>query len=94
MALISENDEGFETFFGVCRQVLDRFTLRKRKYIRQNNTPFMNTNLSREIMNRSKLIYKFFETRSDEDRKRYTKQRNLCISPLKKAIVELVLEPQ
>ena len=39
---INENDEGFEKFFGVCPEVLDRFAPRKQKYIRRNNILFMN----------------------------------------------------
>ena len=36
----------------------------------------MNKKLSKEIMKRSRLRYKFLNTRSDIDQKRYNKQRS------------------
>ena len=35
-------------------------------------------------MKRSRLRHKFLKSGSDENRKRYTKQRNLCVSLLRK----------
>ena len=39
---INKNDEGFETYFGVCWEVSDRFATRKQKYSRGKKTAFMN----------------------------------------------------
>ena len=55
-----------------------------KKYIRGNNAPFMNKTLSKEIMKRSNLRNKYLKSRSEEDRQRFRKQRNLCVSLLRK----------
>lgn len=73
-----------KAIFGLLREVLDRFTPRKHKYIQRNNTPFKNKNLSKEIRKKPKLRNEFLKSESNEDRKRYTKERNLCVSLLSK----------
>ena len=45
--------------------------------------PFINKNLSKEIMKRTKLRNKFLKERTDESKKRYASQRNCCVSLLK-----------
>ena len=52
----------------------------KKKYIRGNNSPFMNRILSKEIMKRSRLRNKFLESKSEADRKNHVKQRNYRVS--------------
>ena len=52
----------------------------KKKYIRWNNSPFMNREISKEIMDRSRLRNKFLKTKSEADKKNYVKQRNYCFS--------------
>ena len=81
---INNDDEGFNNFLRICRNTLDRFAPRKKKYIRGNNAPFMNKTLSKEIMKRSNLRNKYLKSRSEEDRQRFRKQRNLCVSLLRK----------
>ena len=44
----------------------------------------MNKELKKAIMVRSKLRNKFLNSRSEEDRKAYNKQRNMCVKLLKK----------
>ena len=41
----------------------------KKKYIRGNNSPFMNRILSKEIMKRSRLRNKFLKSKSEADKK-------------------------
>ena len=45
---------------------------------------FMNKTLSKEIMKRTKLRHKCLKERTDESKKRYTLQRNYCVSLLEK----------
>ena len=47
----------------------------KKRYVGANQSPFMNKKLSKEIMKRSRLGNKFLNTKSDTDRKAYSKQR-------------------
>ena len=56
----------------------------KKKYIRGNNALFMNKTLSKEIMKRSNLRNKYLKSRSEEDRPRFRKQRDLLVSLLRK----------
>ena len=51
------------------------------RYIRANNSPFMNKSLSKAIMFRSKLRTKF---KTEEMHISYKKQRNYCVSLLRK----------
>ena len=56
----------------------------KKKYVRANQALFMNKELKKAVMVRSKLRNKFLKSRSEEDRKVYNKQRNMCVKLLKK----------
>ena len=61
---INNDDEGFNNFLRTCRNTLDMFAPRKKRYIRGRNTPFMNKTLSNEIMKRSNLRNKHLKRRS------------------------------
>ena len=52
----------------------DKHAPLKKRYVRANQSPFMNKKLSKEIMKRSRLRNKFLNTKSDIDRKAYNKQ--------------------
>ena len=45
------------------------YALLKKKYIRGNNSSFMNRILSKEIMKRSRLRNKFLKSKSEADKK-------------------------
>ena len=47
--------------------------------------PFMNKALSKETMTRTRLRKFFLEDRSEENKRKYSKQRNYCVSLLKKS---------
>ena len=68
----------------MCQSMLDQYAPRKQKYARGNDMPFMNKTLSKEIMKRTKLRNKFLKERTDENKKRYTSERNYCVLLLKK----------
>ena len=54
------------------------------KYIRGNNMPFLNKELSKAHKKRTYLRNRFLKKRSDQNKKLYTKQRNYCVSLLRK----------
>ena len=56
--------------------------------VRGNHSPFLNKNLSKAIMLRTKLRNIFLQNRTEENKFRYTKQRNLCITLLRKSKTE------
>ena len=61
----------------------DKHAPLKKRYVRANQSPFMNKKLSKEIMKRSRLRNKFLNIKSDTDRKAYNKQRNYVVSLLR-----------
>ena len=62
---------------------LDKHALLKKRYVRANQSAFMNKKLSKEIKKRSRLRNKFLNTKSDIDRKAYNKQRKNVVSLLR-----------
>ena len=73
--------EEFETMF---MMTLNNHAPMKIKYIRANNSPFMNNELSKAIMVRSRLRNKSIKLKTIESRDVYKKQRNYCVSLLRK----------
>ena len=66
----------------VCIDTLNNHAPSKKKYIRGNDLPFMNKELSKEIMHRTRLWNNFLRNRSDENKRKYSKQRKYCVSLL------------
>ena len=75
---VNEGTVDCSTFVNVCTGVLNRYAPLKEKYIRANNSPFMNKKLSKAVMNRSRLRNKFLNLPTDENRSNYNKYRNYC----------------
>ena len=78
-------DESFKYFTSSCNVILKRHSPQKKKYIKGNQSPFMNETLSKAIMQRSKLRKLFLKKRTEENRNNYVKQRNLCVTLLQKS---------
>ena len=64
--------------------ILEKFAPIKHKYVRANQTPFMNKALNKLVMDRSRLKNRYFKNRTPENRLAYTKIRNLCVSTFRK----------
>ena len=73
-----------DCFYKVCTEALNRHGPQKKKYVQGNNKPFMNKTLSQAIMQRPKLRNKFLKDPAEDNRISYTKQRNWCVSLLRK----------
>ena len=58
--------------------------LQGKKFVRGNNAPFMNKTLSQAFMHRSKLKNKYNKFPTKQNKISYSKQRNYCVSLLKK----------
>ena len=82
--VLENSDKGFNKFLDVCKEALNMYAPLKKKYIRGNNSPFMNRILSKEIMKRSILRNLFSKSKSEADKKNYVKQRNYCVSLLRR----------
>ena len=75
-------------FMNVCYKALDQCAPKKKKYIRANNSPFVNKSIKKAIMNRTRLRNKYFKHKTFENKLAYTKQRNYCLSLIRKAKTE------
>ena len=74
----------FRTFKNVIDHSLKKHAPLKKRYVRANQAPFMNKKINKEIMKRSRLRNKFLKSKTDVDRRAYNKQRNLCVSLIRK----------
>ena len=64
--------------------VLDVDAPLKYKYLRGEQQPFMNKELSKAIMKRSGSRNIYIKSRISNNRNNYVKQRNLCVNILRK----------
>ena len=73
----------FENLF-MC--ILNERAPKKKRYIRANNAPFMNSELCKAIMSRSRLRNIFLKLKTNESREAYNFkiQRNYCVKLLRK----------
>ena len=76
----SNEHQPLQIYLNVCIRALDVCTPRKTKYVRANNSPFMNKNISKAIMTRSKLRNKFLRNRTPENRIAYNQPHIFCVS--------------
>ena len=79
-----EKENGLNNLLNACKRILDIHAPRKQKYARGNHMHFMNEALSKELMIRTRIRNKFLKDRREENKKEYSKQRNYCVSLLRK----------
>ena len=66
----------------------------KTRYGRANNSPFMNNDIYKAIMVRSRLRNKYLNLKTEESKNAYSKQRNYCVSLIRKADFYEHLDPK
>ena len=81
---INTNCSGFEKFLQIYIDTLNIFALCKKKYSQGNNMPFMNKSLKKAHTKRRRLRKIFVKSKTDTNRIAYIKQRNYCVSLLRK----------
>ena len=74
-----DNSNNYNIFLNICKDAIDERAPIKRKYLRFNQSPFMNKDISKAIMNRTRLRYRFLKSMSFESKAAYSKQRNYCV---------------
>ena len=77
-------DSTFSTFKRSIYNILELHATLKKRYVRANQGSFINKKISKEIMKRSRLRNKFLKSKSDINRKAYNKQRNYCVSLIRR----------
>ena len=74
----------YDILKNVCMDVVNKYAPLKRKYITTNHAEYMDKELSQAIMKSSKLWNVYLKHRSEENRLAYKKQRNFCVTLLRK----------
>ena len=72
--------QGFETFCEICVKTLNEYIPRKQKLIRGNHSPFINKEITKAIMKRTKLRCKYLRFRINETRMILTRWINYFFS--------------
>ena len=74
-----------DKFFEISQNVLNKHAPRKKKYSRGNNKPYSLKRIhSKAIMQRTYFRNKFLKNPTDLNKVLYNKQRNYCVSFLRK----------
>ena len=74
----------YQHFLNIIIDILNKHAPMTQKYLRANQGRFMTKDLHKVITKRSRVRNKFLRDRTDISREEYKKQRNLCVSLLKK----------
>ena len=69
-------------FTNISKMILEKKAPLKERYVRYNQVKFMNKNLQKPIMNRSRLLNK--KETTEPTRSAYKRQRNFCVKLLRK----------
>ena len=74
----------YKNFKDVTIDSLNKHAPLKRIYLTANHSNFITKELSKTIIQMSNFRNLYLEVRFDENRTRYKKQRNICVSLLRK----------
>ena len=74
----------FDAFKRTIVDTLDKYAPLNKKYLTANHSNFVTKELSKAIMNRSRLRNQFLKNRSIQSRMKYNKQINICVALLRK----------
>ena len=66
-------------------ELLNKLALPKTKFLRANHSKFVTKQVSKAIMLRTKLRNQFLKKTTLKTRINYNKQKNICVSLVKKA---------
>ena len=75
----------YDIFLRTSLKILDKYAPVKKKYLRANHATFMTKEVRKAIMMRSKLRNKFLQDKNEKSRNDYRKQRNLCVTLVRRA---------
>ena len=81
--VFENNAERLERFCDINLQVINQHASQTIKYVRGNQ--FMTGQLSKEITKRSRLRNNFLRNRTEENKILYNRQRNYCVSLLRRS---------
>ena len=64
----------------LCTETLNKFAPRKRKTLRENQSPFINKEISKAVMKRTELRNKFLKHEKVRSRQPFVRPRNCYLS--------------
>ena len=82
----NDTDLSYRNLSSAFRKLVDKHAPLKTRVQRGNTAPFMNLQLQKAIYARSRLKKKFNKNSSTENRIKFKKQQNKCVSIRKKAM--------
>ena len=82
---IGENEEDFSNFLDICKKNVNYHAPCKQKYTRGNLLPFINKTVFKQIMKITRLRIKFLKTRIDYNKREFSKQKNYCVTLVRKS---------
>ena len=71
-------------FTNISKRILEKKAPLKERYVRYNQAKFMNKNLQKAIMNRSRLLNRYRKEKTEAARSAYNRQRNVFVKLLRK----------
>ena len=83
--IVNAEDLTFESKIQAIHNELNNQAPVKFKTVRGNNSPFINKRIRKAIMERSRLKNRYYKLKSDENKTRYHRQRNYCLSLLRRS---------
>ena len=60
------NEKGLDAFSTICTEVFDKHAPKKKRYIRSDHKPFINNEIFKAIMTRSRLRNRFLKNRKQK----------------------------
>ena len=82
LAKIAKENVSYDVFNQTPISILDIHAPPKKKLVRANNAPFMNKDIRKLIMPRSKAKREFNKNKTDSNREKYKKVRNKCVNEI------------
>ena len=83
--LQNSNVSSLSSFMSVCKEALDIVAPSKQKYIRGNNGPFKEKDITKTIMKRTRPMNNGLKNRCDANKRASNNQINPCVSLVWKA---------
>ena len=71
-------------FTNISKMILEKQAPLKERYVRSNQANFMNKNLQKAIMNRSRLLNRYRKEKNRSNKSVYKSQRTFCVKLIRK----------
>ena len=83
LSLGNLQSDQFDKFKEIITNILDKHAPIKEKHVRSNQAAFINNDIRKAIMTRSRLLNRYRKNKLESSRLEYNKQRNRCVKMLR-----------